>query len=97
MKTKTLLLTIFVLVLLTGCGKSDEPKFVQPPPDIKAFEACRNEGGVWVSKYEECENLSKDWCNRQRGTFLECESACRHDPDAEVCTMQCVPVCKFNY
>ena len=37
---------------------------------------------------EECESLG--------GTFLECESACRHDKNAEMCTMQCVQVCDFK-
>jgi len=54
---------------------------------------CENNGGTWLEKFKECEYINEEWCDQKGGTFFECESACRHDPEAEICTMQCVPVC----
>jgi hypothetical protein len=59
-------------------------------------EECVKNNGTWLNQYAECENASKAWCeSMDLGTFDECASACRHDPKATMCTMQCVPVCKF--
>lgn len=56
---------------------------------------CEELGGNWLAAFDECEYISREWCEQQSGRFAECESACRHDPAAEICTMQCVPVCGF--
>jgi hypothetical protein len=63
--------------------------------DMIAQECLGNES-VWLMEHSECEYAEKTWCNENNGKFLECESACRHDVNAKICTMQCVPVCKFN-
>ncbi len=60
-----------------------------------ADPGCEEAGGNWLAEYNECEFVDREWCEEAGGTFAECESACRHDPDAEICTMQCVPVCYF--
>lgn len=65
---------------------------------------CEADGGIWLEEYKECEGLSIDWCiNAEMSfeeikglTFNECASACRHNLEAEMCTMQCVPVCTLN-
>src|SRR3989304_3203507 len=54
---------------------------------------CQQGGGNWLSEFNECEGISSEQCSIMGGTFKECESACRHIPDAEICTLQCVPVC----
>ena len=54
---------------------------------------CQSNGGNWLPEFIECEGISSDQCKVIGGEFKECESACRHDPKAEVCTLQCVPVC----
>ena len=56
---------------------------------------CKNLGGKWISDAQECENISKENCDKLGGDFNECASACRNDPNAEICTMQCVLVCSF--
>ncbi|MBU1017517.1 hypothetical protein KKA33_00630 [Patescibacteria group bacterium] len=56
---------------------------------------CRSTEGNWLPEYNECEYTPRDWCEEAGGTYAECESACRHDPNAEICTLQCVPVCQF--
>jgi len=66
-----------------------------PPPEPDYATPCDKEGGNWLAEYDECEYVGRDWCEQQNGQFLECESACRHDPDAEFCTLQCVPVCQL--
>ncbi len=54
---------------------------------------CQRDSGNWLSEFNECELISSEQCSIMGGTFKECESACRHNPDAENCTLQCIPVC----
>lgn len=58
-------------------------------------ESCAAADGNWLEQHNECEYVSSQWCSDQGGTYAACESACRHNPDTEICTMQCVPVCEF--
>lgn len=60
------------------------------------YEACEELEGTPLEEYNECEHISQDACEYLNGEFHECESACRNDPNAEICTMECVSVCKFN-
>ena len=57
--------------------------------------SCIAAEGKWNAEYNECEMISQSWCEGEMGVFKSCESACRHDPTAEMCTMQCVQVCEF--
>ncbi len=57
--------------------------------------SCEQSGGTWVDDYDECEYIGREWCENSEGIFKECESACRHDPEADFCTLQCVPVCQL--
>jgi hypothetical protein len=57
---------------------------------------CTDSQGTWLVEYKECEYVGQEDCVLLGGQFAECESACRHDPKAEMCTMQCVPVCKLG-
>lgn len=68
------------------------------PGNVKNIHAgdCFEQGGVWLPEFNECENVGKAWCKQSGGAFFECESACRNDPDAEACTLQCVPVCQYQ-
>jgi len=59
-------------------------------------QSCQKNSGAWLADYQECENVTKEWCENSSGIFFECESACRHNPQAEICTLQCIPVCKFG-
>lgn len=91
--------------------KPDEPFTVQPSVgysryfkvvDNKLVEykdtaaLCAANDGKWLEEFLECEGVSKDWCTRNNGQFNECESACRHDKEATVCILMCVPVCQFQ-
>lgn len=59
-------------------------------------EVCQNSGGNWISEFNECENgFDRVSCESLGGEFNECASACRNNPEAEFCTLQCVQVCKF--
>lgn len=58
--------------------------------------SCEADDGNWLQNHRECENISKAWCDKYNGTFSECASACRNNPNAEICTLQCVQVCKIN-
>ncbi|HXV51141.1 MAG TPA: hypothetical protein VD689_03340, partial [Nitrosopumilaceae archaeon] len=57
---------------------------------------CERYGGNWLEEYRECEYISPQQCSLMGGEFSECESACRHDPTAEICTLQCVFVCSVD-
>ncbi len=70
------------------CGETTQDVYAQ----------CANLGGTPLPEYGECEYISQADCQALGGEFLECESACRNDPDYPdvICTMQCVLVCSFN-
>jgi len=51
--------------------------------ELELADSCGIPGSNWLEEKQECE-------------YSECESACRHEDNPEhICTMQCVPVCKF--
>ena len=58
--------------------------------------ACESFDGGWIEATKECEGMAKEQCEELEGTFNECASACRNDPDAFVCTQQGVIVCDFE-
>lgn len=60
------------------------------------FDACEVMQGTPLPQFNQCEYISQDACDYLGGEFLECASACRNDPNAEICTLQCVQVCVFN-
>jgi hypothetical protein len=62
--------------------------------DMQAL--CVKENGRWINDYNECEGISKDSCESLGGSFNECGSACRHNPEDSFCTMQCVAYCSFE-
>jgi hypothetical protein len=64
--------------------------------NINLKSACEVNGGTWIDDFNECEGLDKETCEFNGGIFSECESACRNDPEAQMCTMQCVVVCDFE-
>jgi putative hemolysin len=63
-------------------------------PAGNTSEQCTNAGGRWTGY--DCEGLSAGQCQEIGGTFNECASACRNNPNATLCTLQCVQVCKFS-
>lgn len=76
------------------CKTSDGKNFVEEVnTTLNPEQLCHTYGGNWLQEFNECETISKEQCSIMDGTFNECESACRHQPDSKVCTLQCVPVC----
>ena len=64
---------------------------------LSSQEQCENlHNGTWLPEYQECEDITENACDQLNGTYSNCASACRHDPDAGVCTAQCVPVCSLG-
>ena len=57
---------------------------------------CERYNGNWLTEHRECEYISPQQCSLMGGEFSECESACRNDPTAEICTLQCVLVCSIE-
>lgn len=57
-------------------------------------EQCTSIGGAWTGF--DCTGISAEQCQEIGGEFDECASACRNNPAAELCTMQCVQVCRVR-
>lgn len=57
---------------------------------------CIAMGGEWSGEFQECLGISGEACFEIGGNWNECASACRNNPEAEICTMQCVQVCDFK-
>lgn len=102
---KILMVATFLILSLSACKKAEiaKPEVKVPPvvtgllaPSHDLPKACAAANGNWLAEFRECENAGKDWCDANRGKFNECGAACRHDPEAEHCTLQCVPVCGFG-
>ena len=64
--------------------------------DEEHEEECSENEGIWIEEHKECEGISEEICKELDGEFDACASACRNDPDAEICTKQCVLVCSFE-
>jgi hypothetical protein len=108
---KLLQLTILSIILIgiTACSPKEPmqtPENTAPvtetttPPagsaKVSLSALCTEQNGKWIEEYSECEGGGDaTWCQTYGGTFNECASACRHNPDAEICTLQCVLVCSF--
>jgi hypothetical protein len=65
-------------------------------PSENPISICLENNGKWLSEFNECEFISEKICTNLGGEFDKCESACRHDFPIVACTLQCVPVCKFQ-
>jgi hypothetical protein len=108
---KLVLAAAVVIFALSACQKANLPKPeeqgppVLPPaaenpdvgrPNIDIGALCTAAKGTWSAEWLECGGVDKTWCEANGGVFEECGSACRHDPKAELCTMQCVIFCRFG-
>lgn len=69
--------------------------FSDETPQESLGQQCETKGGNWLGQAKECEGISEGQCQEIGGEFNACASACRNDPAAQICTMQCVQVCSF--
>lgn len=65
------------------------------PAPTTAGAKCIAKGGTWSEQYRECGGVDSATCENIGGTFEECASPCRNDPNAIACTMMCVQICKI--
>lgn len=63
--------------------------------DVTKQALCVEKGGIYDAAYAECSNISSIDCVNIGGKEIVCGSACRHDPAAEICTMECVAYCQM--
>lgn len=108
LKKKTFTISIFIISLfIAGCIEVPQSENNQSEPSsssnintnelIEQLELlCIENDGTWVEGFNECEFISQEVCEFSGGEFIECGSACRNDPNTEMCTMQCVPYCEYN-
>ncbi len=66
-------------------------------PDNKKL-SCESQKGTWYEESKVCEinSFSENQCIAKGGEWNGCASACRHDKDAQICTLQCVLTCSFR-
>lgn len=81
--------------------ETENSKVEDTKPEVKVDQkklSCEADGGVWFIYNSSCEinSLSKSACMEKGGKYNECNSACRHDKEAVMCTMQCVMTCTFK-
>ncbi len=60
--------------------------------------ACKEVGGIWLKKYQECENINLVQCAGINGLYSFCASPCRHYKEeniADKCEFKCTQVCEF--
>lgn len=94
---------LFFVLILSACAKEvispENGDYDNNQEEViggESFEKdCTDVDGNWLSEFQECEYIEKDWCVEMEGEFDECTSACRHDELAEMCIDVCVPVCAF--
>ena len=92
MKYMMIIALIAASTLITACTTNNH----EETGEIGLAAKCEQEQGKWIPEAQECEGISKESCEAIGGNFNECASACRNDPDAEICTTQCVLVCEFE-
>ncbi len=65
--------------------------------DDAVERSCTENKGLWLSEFNECEDISRTWCESWGGQFNGCDSVCRHQVakpgEAISCIDVCVPVC----
>jgi hypothetical protein len=96
---KTVLAATLVILALSACEKATPPignPIEMPIGKVDFAKSCAENQGNWLADYKECENIGEGWCDSVKGTYKQCETACRHNPDAKLCTKQCVPVCETS-
>lgn len=87
-----------LLKLINGIKTSINTNITVATTTAKSIESCSKKQGVWYPESKVCEvnQLSEVECKTQGGEFNGCASACRHNPRAEMCTLQCVLTCTFK-
>jgi hypothetical protein len=97
-------ITTLLLVLFASCSSTQDVE-IPIEGDLATgtvlagkttSQICIESGGNWIESANECENISPNFCQEIGGTFNECGSTCRNDPNATICTKQCVQFCSFN-
>jgi hypothetical protein len=76
--------------------KVEDNKITLIPNNKKG--SCESQKGTWYEEGKVCEinSFSENQCIAKGGEWNGCASACRHDKDAQICTLQCVLTCSFR-
>ncbi len=80
-----------------ACFRMDTPtceKYQWESSDTTSL--CESKGGTRNEEHMECSGISDTICEDNGWRHEDCGSACRHDGDAQICTMQCVVYCDFS-
>lgn len=93
---RKVMLVLILCLLLAACSSSQTDESPQQLDGAALEQGCLDGGGTFLAEYNECENVSDAACTELGGTFDACASACRHEPEADFCTAQCIPLCSFT-
>jgi len=90
------IISVVLLAFVVACTNTGKLVVDDPVKLNPLYQSCTKLSGTYDPQYKECSGITKDQCESINGTFNECGSACRHDPNATLCTMQCVIYCQMN-
>jgi antitoxin component of MazEF toxin-antitoxin module len=89
-------LALLAAVISSQNNTNQNNNDVNSGTQLNLIEYCESNNGTWIDETKECEGLSEAMCTAREGVFNECASACRNNPEQDVCTLQCVIVCDFD-
>lgn len=78
------------------CEKVNDKKIILDSKNKE--DSCVKNGGIYFKDSKVCEinSFSESTCLAKGGEYNPCASACRHNKEAVVCTLQCVLTCSFK-
>jgi len=77
------------------CPIADTQETYNDNSNPESIDICTKNGGVYDNKNKECLGIDQNTCEGIGGTFNECASPCRHDPEAEICVLSCEILCQL--
>ncbi len=77
-------------------GHEEVHEQIENTKSINVGKICLKNNWKWIETANECEWISEEICKELEWNFNSCASACRNNPEATICTMQCIQVCEFK-
>jgi hypothetical protein len=89
-------LLALLAAFISNQNKTNTPSDVNTDTQLNLIEYCQENNGTWIEEAKECEGLAEAMCEARDGVFNDCASACRNNPEQDICTLQCIQVCDFD-
>lgn len=89
-------LTFLVVIAVSMLSLASMNMGANPPDDVLSDrEVCEGAGGEYLEEHTECVGVEESTCDTLNGEYTSCGSACRNNPDADMCIESCVKVCEL--